>query len=97
MSNVRNLKIFSEVDPSHDAFKGFRASNDFYTCFCCNLLRNIVRRLPNLRRVEFDAWPSVRVDGQLMSALLREAKSAQLEITMAKDLALQRPTFSHTN
>ena len=94
MGNVRTLKIFAEVDPSHDAFKGFRTSEDFYTIFCRELLRDIIRRLPKLKRIEFDAWPSVRSDGQLISTLLREAENAQFEISVAKDLALRQPLLS---
>ena len=86
MCNVRTLKIFVEVDPSHDAFEGFRASKDFYTVFCSNLLGDVIKRLSRLVRVEIDAWPSVRVDGDLISTLLRQAKIARLEIALAEGL-----------
>lgn len=80
MHRVRTLKVFIECDPSHPVFEGFRISKGFYTEFAGDLLRNILQRLPNLKHVEFDGYPSVRRHGALMTRLLQEAKSAKKKI-----------------
>ena len=90
MCSVRTLKVFVEMDPSQDAFKGFRTSKDFYTVFCSNLFWEIIKRLPKLGRIELDAWPSVRVDGDLISSLLAQAEDARLEVSMSEEFALRR-------
>jgi hypothetical protein len=80
MHRVRTLKVFIECDPSHPVFEGFRISKGFYTDFAGDLLRQILERLPNLRHVEFDGYPSVRRHGALMTRLLQETKVAKKQI-----------------
>lgn len=74
MVSVRLLKVFVEVDPSHDIFRGFRVGKGFYTQFSTDLLEQIIERLPALERVEFDGWPSVMREGPLMRKLVDVAR-----------------------
>ena len=76
---VRVLKVFIEIDPSHSIFDGFRSSEGFYTEFSGKLLKGVIHRLPNLKEVQFDSYPSVSRDGPLMKRLLEE-------FTMAKKM-----------
>ncbi|KAL8797084.1 MAG: hypothetical protein Q9182_007254 [Xanthomendoza sp. 2 TL-2023] len=69
---VTTLKVFVDVDPSGASFDGFRLDREFYTDFCGRLLARVLERLPALRVVEFDAYPSVYRDGALMTRLLVE-------------------------
>lgn len=77
MVAVRLLKVFVEVDPSHDIFRGFRVGKDFYTHFSTELLEQIIERLPALERVEFDRWPSVMREGPLMRRLVGVARASR--------------------
>ena len=88
MINVRTLKVLAEVDPTQDIFKGFRLSDDFYTTFCQDLLRQIIHRMPKLRIVEFDAWNTVRLDGQLITTLIKEVGGAKLKTLISDRLRL---------
>ena len=70
MKNVRTVRVFVEVDPSHDTFKGFRLGKHFFTDFAAHLLEEIICRLPALTQIVFDSWPSVRREGPLMKRLV---------------------------
>ncbi|KAL6714168.1 hypothetical protein ACLMJK_008662 [Lecanora helva] len=80
MQNVRTLNVFVEIDPSHNVFKGFRIGKDFFTDFGAHLLSEVIRRLPNLQQVRFDAWPSVMRRGPLMERLLHVAMKSNVNI-----------------
>lgn len=86
--SVRELILFIECDPAHEVFNGFRRGNDFYTLFCVDLLRKILSGLPFVDTIHFDAWPSVSRDGQLVSKLALEAKTAGKRITWASSLEI---------
>ena len=73
---VRVLKVFVEIDPSHSIFNGFRSSRDFYTEFSGKLLKGVINRMPNLKEVQFDGYPSVSRDGPLMKRLVEEVTMA---------------------
>lgn len=77
---VRLLKVYVEVDPSHDIFNGFRVTKDFFTDFSGFMLRDIIDRLQALEEVQFDAYPSVSRDAALMSRLLEEARKCRKRI-----------------
>ena len=77
---VRTLKVFVEVDPSSDVFKGFRVAKDFFTDFSGTLLEGVIERLENLEQIEFDAYPSVTRDGALLRRLVKEAKARGIRI-----------------
>lgn len=77
---VRILKVYVEVDPSHDIFNGFRITKDFFTDFSGFMLRDVIDRLPALEEVQFDAYPSVSRDAALMSRLLEEARQRRKRI-----------------
>ena len=66
---VRVLKVFVECDPSDAIYKGFRVSDGFYERFCAGLLDGVLRAVPSIRVVEFDAFPAVTRTGDMMSGL----------------------------
>lgn len=68
--SVRVLKIFVECDPSDAIYKGFRHSDGFYENFSRCLLEGILKEVPSIRVVEFDAWPGVKKDGDMIAGLL---------------------------
>lgn len=80
MGRVRTLKVFIQCDPSHPVFEGFRISNNFYTGFAGDILKQMLQQLPHLYQVEFDAWPSVQKNGALMSRLISEVRAAGRKI-----------------
>ena len=67
--NVRVLKVFVEVDPSDAFFKGFRRGDGFYVRFSQDLLENVLKEVPSIRVVEFDAWRSVKRTGGMIRGL----------------------------
>ena len=91
MVAVRSLKVFVEVDPSHDLFRGFRVGKDFYTRFSTELLEQIIERLPALERVELDGWPSVMREGPLMRRLVDVARASGKTVV---DLGAQKVSES---
>lgn len=82
---VRTLKVFVEVDPSSDIFKGFRVAKDFFTDFSGALLEGVIERLRRLEQVEFDAYPSVLRDGALLRRLVKEAKQGGVRIAWSSN------------
>ena len=80
-TSLRQLKIFVEVDPSHPIFDGWRVDEWFYTDFGGGMLKRICALAPELENIEFDGWESVKLDGPLMKALLREARLAGRRVT----------------
>lgn len=66
---VRALKVFVECDPSDAIFKGFRRGDGFYERFSQNLLENVLKEVPSIKLVEFDAWSSVKRTGDMISGL----------------------------
>jgi len=67
--SVRVLKVFVECDPSDIIFKGFRAGDGFYEKFSQDLLEGILKEVPSIRVVEFDAWSSVKRTGDMIAGL----------------------------
>jgi len=68
-TSVRVLKVFVECDPSDAIFKGFRKSEGFYEGFSANLLDEVLKEVPSIKVVEFDAYTSVKRNGDMMSGL----------------------------
>lgn len=68
-TNVRVLKVFVECDPSDVIFNGFRAYDGFYEQFSAGLLDEILKGIPSVEVVEFDAYSSVMRTGDMMSGL----------------------------
>ncbi|MCJ1235072.1 hypothetical protein MMC14_003036 [Varicellaria rhodocarpa] len=87
MVTLRQIKVFVQIDPSHEIFNGFRSGNgvqvgpDFYTDFAGNLLEETIARLPVLEEIAFDTWPSVKRDSPLMKRLLVEGMKGGLRIS----------------
>ncbi|GAW11561.1 hypothetical protein ANO14919_009080 [Xylariales sp. No.14919] len=79
--NVVKLTVFVECDPGNDIFKGFRQPGGFYEAFSKKLLTGILEEMPWVQRVEFDAWPSVKKSGALMTGLIDLITSRSLKIT----------------
>jgi hypothetical protein len=70
-TSVRLLVVFVEVDTSDPIFKGFRRDEDgFYERFSQNLLDKVLMFVPSISDVQFDAYPSVRMGGDMMGGLL---------------------------
>jgi len=87
MANMRRLKVFVELDPSQDSFKGFRRGEDFYTKFSEDLLRGVIERLPALKQVEIDGFPSVtKGRGVLMKTLIRLAEKRGKRVVISSEL-----------
>lgn len=71
--NVRQLCVLVECDPSDAVFEGFRRADGFYEGFCRELLGDVLRELPAVERVQFDAWSSVKKKGDMMQGLIETA------------------------
>ncbi len=67
--SARVLKVFVECDPSDGYFAGFRKSEGFYEKFSAKLLDAVLKEIPTLQVIEFDAWKSVKRTGDMMSGL----------------------------
>lgn len=74
--NVRVLKVFVECDPSDAIFKGFRMGEGAYERFSAGLLDGVLKAVPEIKVVEFDAYSSVKRTGDMMSGLERVAKKS---------------------
>lgn len=68
--NLRLLKVFVQIDPSTDVFRGFRQSVDYYTQYSQDIILGLFHEVPTLKAVEFDAWTGVEKSGELMTALI---------------------------
>lgn len=74
-TSVRLLQVMVELDISEPMFNGFRGGDDkFYEDFCKNLLGQVLVSVPSILEIQFDAWPSVKKDGNMMKALLGVAQ-----------------------
>lgn len=81
--NMRTLKVFVECDPSDPVFAGFRGANsteETYKWFCVDLLVGILQQVPSLETIEIDAYPSVKKNAPLVSALVNTAQDAKKKL-----------------
>ena len=78
--NVTKIAIFIECDPGNDIFKGFRQPGGFFETFSKKLLTGVLEEMPWVQRVEFDAWPSVKKSGALVTGLIELVTSRGLKI-----------------
>ncbi|KAH8161781.1 hypothetical protein CIB48_g6462 [Xylaria polymorpha] len=83
--NVTKLTVFVECDPGNDIFKGFRQPGGFFEAFAKKLLTGVLEEMPWVQRVEFDAWPSVKKSGALMTGLIDLVTSRSLKITWGSE------------
>ncbi|KAI6082841.1 hypothetical protein F4821DRAFT_204613 [Hypoxylon rubiginosum] len=83
--NVFKLTVFIECDPGNDIFRGFRQPNGFYDRFSKSLLSDVLDEMPWVKRIEFDAWPSVKKSGALMRGLMELATSRGLKIVWGEE------------
>lgn len=72
---VRTLRVFIALDPSQPMFAKHRVSYSFYTDFCGELLRDVLKAMPKLESVELAGYPHVEPDGPLVSRLREEAEA----------------------
>lgn len=82
--NVRILKCFVEVDPSDSVFAGFRRGID-YGQFSRTLLTEVLDEVPSVAEIQFDAWPSVKKDGDMMRGLIETARQQKKLISWGKE------------
>jgi len=68
-TSVRVLKVFVECDPSDGIFKGFRMGEGAYERFSAALLDSVLQSVASVTVVEFDAYPSVKRTGDMMTGL----------------------------
>ncbi|KAI0451986.1 hypothetical protein F5B21DRAFT_359174 [Xylaria acuta] len=83
--NVTKLTVFVECDPGNDIFKGFRQPGGFFEAFAKKLLTGVLEEMPWVQRVEFDAWPSVKKSGALMTGLIDLVTTRSLRITWGSE------------
>jgi hypothetical protein len=80
-TNVTQLNVFVECDISDGIFKGWVRKQGFYETFTQELLAQVIRKLPSLRVIRFDAWPSVKKHGRMMVGLLDVVRESKLTIS----------------
>ncbi len=85
LSQVKCLRVFVEIDPSHPVFARFRVSHGFYTEFAGNLLRDVMVAMPQIETVQLDGNPSVQMEGPLVSRLRREIETRGREVTWGRE------------
>lgn len=78
--NVRRLHVYIEIDPSDKIFTGYRKFSGFYEKFCQDLLDKILKGIPTVEKVQFDAHPSVKKKGDMARGLLETATANQRTI-----------------
>ncbi|CAN8101510.1 unnamed protein product [Discula destructiva] len=78
--NVQSLHVYMEIDPSQSIFAGHRKFPGFYEKFCQELLDEILKGIPSVKKVQFDAHPSVLKKGDMARGLLEIAMARQLTI-----------------
>ncbi|KAF2430381.1 hypothetical protein EJ08DRAFT_241750 [Tothia fuscella] len=78
---VKTLKIFIELDPTQSVITlQWMHHRTLYTDFSRDLVGKVYEAIPSIAEVEFDGYPSVDRDGDLMSALLAQARTAKKRI-----------------
>jgi hypothetical protein len=85
LSQVRCLRVFVEIDPSHPVFARFRVSHGFYTDFAGNLLKDVLLAMPQIEFVQLDGNPSVQRDGPLVSRLRSEIETQGRTVRWSKE------------
>ncbi len=85
LCQVRCLRVFVEIDPSHPVFARFRVSHAFYTDFAGNLLKDVLVAMPQIEFVQLDGNPSVQMDGPLVSRLRSEIEAQERVVEWGKD------------
>jgi hypothetical protein len=79
---IKTLKVFIEMDPaSSNISLQWLSARSLFTNFSTGLLSKLYDALPSITEVQFDAYPSVPRDGDLMVALVAQAMSANKKIT----------------
>ncbi|KAF4637017.1 hypothetical protein G7Y89_g1072 [Cudoniella acicularis] len=68
---VRVLKVFVQCDPSDAIYKGWSMGDGVYERFCSGLLDSVLKDVPTVQVVEFDAYPAVKRSGDMMSGLAK--------------------------
>lgn len=75
------LKVFVQLDPSDAVLKDYRRAEGFYEKFSQDLLVGILDQMPNVTKIEFDGYKSVKKSGDMMQGLLETATRCERQIT----------------
>lgn len=78
--NVRRLHVYIEIDPSDNIFNGWRKSPGYYEEYCRNLLDEVLKGLPSVAVVQFDAHSPVKKSGDMAQGLLEVARANKCTI-----------------
>lgn len=81
LRNVSCLKVFVQLDPSDAVLKDYRRAEGFYEKFSQDLLVGILDQMPNVTKIEFDGYKSVKKSGDMMQGLLETATRCERQIT----------------
>ena len=92
LTAVQTLKVFVELDPSLPFFEKYRVSDDFYTDFCGDLLRDVLVCMPQVTHMEINGNPGVEATGPLVTRLLKEVEGKGKICTIGPTKAL--PTLA---
>ncbi|TAQ86897.1 hypothetical protein B7494_g4781 [Chlorociboria aeruginascens] len=92
-TSVRVLNVFVEVDPSNPSLKGF-ALEGFYERFSRRLLDQILKAIPSIQVVEFDAWESVEKSGDMITGLVGVASNYDKIVAWGPERACGFPLIS---
>ncbi|KAL3422229.1 hypothetical protein PVAG01_06385 [Phlyctema vagabunda] len=98
-TSARVLRVFVECDPSDVIFEGFRAADGFYEKFSRKLLEGVLKDVPSIKVVEFDAWTSVKREGDMIAGLLEAALMRNKVIAWGPERgwdAVEHPLVSET-
>jgi hypothetical protein len=82
---VRTLRILVQLDPSQPMFEKYRVSYAFFTDFCGELLRDVLKAMPKLETVELAGYSNVEPDGPLVSRLRLEAEQKGKAIRWSRE------------
>jgi hypothetical protein len=79
--NLRLLKIFVELDPAGSMVTlQWLKYRSIYTDFSTALVAKLYEAVPSITEVEFDGYPSVQQDGDLMTSLVSQTRKASKRI-----------------
>ena len=92
---VRRLDVFVEIDPAHSMYRGYRRSESFYTVFAGKVLEGVLKRMPELKEVRIDGYPSVSPAGPLVRMLVDVAQGKNKRVLWADALRIGQVEEKH--
>jgi hypothetical protein len=92
---IKTLKIFIEMDPSSSTITlQWLSARTIFTSFSTGLVEKVYDAVPSITEVQFDAYPSVPRDGDLMRALVTQAMAAKKKVTYGPLRGWDKEDFS---